>query len=106
MRDKPGRRAHEIPGLDTEIKSQFQFGNAPTTLDGRARIALDRQTVSHVRHQLDIFNHQTSSARKESRKITIWRRTQNQRDNSGSPERSLEDQVHRQKSLTDKRRPD
>ena len=45
MADKPGGRAHEIPGMCTEVKSKLEFGNSPIGLNCRARVPLDGQPI-------------------------------------------------------------
>ena len=43
VREKPGRRAHEVPRLGAEVEADLQFGDAPVGLHRGARIALDGQ---------------------------------------------------------------
>ena len=45
VRDEPGRRRHEGPGLAAQVEAQLQLGHPPVGLDGRPRIPLDRQAL-------------------------------------------------------------
>ncbi len=60
VRYQPGRRAHEIPGLGAQVKTDFQFGNAPVALHGGTRIALNGQAGVLLRQERCVVNHRGS----------------------------------------------
>ena len=57
VRDEPGRRAHEVPGLGAEVEAELQLGNSPVGLHGRPRVALDREVFVLERAEGAVVEH-------------------------------------------------
>src|SRR5262249_19545584 len=61
VRDEPGRRAHEVPGLGAEGEADFQLGDAPVRLHRGARVALDGQAGVLTGENGRVFDHVTGA---------------------------------------------